>query len=179
MCFIEYHFMLLNHVMVQISGTLVECACHQYIRYRHIKAEQKWTTYCRKHFKLIYNCRACYSCGHAICHIESLGTVPIFISVYCNYGLRVIAHGQWSDNKRFGLNHYMYWYMRMRECVRSIEYDYNDAIMNAIAYQITGISIVFSMVCSGADQWKHLRFATLVFVREIHRQPLVPLTKHQ
>ena len=32
---------------------------------------------------------------------------------------------------------------------------YSDAIMSVIASQITGVSIVFSTVCSGADQRKH------------------------
>ena len=46
---------------------------------------------------------------------------------------------------------------------------YNDAIMSEMASQITGVSIVCSTVCSGADQRKHQSSASLVFVRGIHR----------
>ena len=41
--------------------------------------------------------------------------------------------------------------------------------MSAIASQITGVSIVYSTVCSGADQRKHQSSASLAFVRGIHR----------
>ena len=37
--------------------------------------------------------------------------------------------------------------------------------------QITGISIVWSTVCSGADKKKHRSSASLAFVRGIHRWP--------
>ena len=49
---------------------------------------------------------------------------------------------------------------------------YSDVIMGAMASQITGVSIVFSTVCSGADQRKHQSSALLVFVRGIHRWPV-------
>ena len=40
---------------------------------------------------------------------------------------------------------------------------YNDVIMSVIASQITGVSIVYSAVCSGADK-KHRNSASLAFV---------------
>ena len=43
---------------------------------------------------------------------------------------------------------------------------YNDAIMSAMASQITVVSMVCSTVCSGADQRKHQSSASLAFVRE-------------
>ena len=46
---------------------------------------------------------------------------------------------------------------------------YSDAIMSAIASQITGVSSVCSNFCSGADQRKHQSIASLTFVRGIHR----------
>ena len=49
---------------------------------------------------------------------------------------------------------------------------YSDAIMSAMASQITGVPIVFSTVCSGADQRKNQSFASLAFVRGIHRWPV-------
>ena len=45
---------------------------------------------------------------------------------------------------------------------------YIDVIMSAMA-QITGVSIVYSTVCSGADQRKHQSSASVAFVRGIHR----------
>ena len=41
--------------------------------------------------------------------------------------------------------------------------------MNAMASLIIGVSIVYSTVCSGADQRKHQSSASLAFVRGIHR----------
>ena len=49
---------------------------------------------------------------------------------------------------------------------------YPDVIMSAIASQITGVAIVYSTFCSGADQRKHPSSASLAFVRGIHRWPV-------
>ena len=49
---------------------------------------------------------------------------------------------------------------------------YSDVIMGAMESQITGLSIVCSVVCSGADQRKHQSSASLCFVRGIHRWPV-------
>ena len=49
--------------------------------------------------------------------------------------------------------------------------------MSEMASKITGDSIVFSTVCSGADQRKHQSSASLVFVRGIHRLPVNSLNK--
>ena len=46
---------------------------------------------------------------------------------------------------------------------------YNDIIMSAMASQITSLTIVYWSVCSRADQRKHKSFASLPFVRGIHR----------
>ena len=45
----------------------------------------------------------------------------------------------------------------------------NGVIMSAMASQITCVSIVYSIVCSDADQRKHQSSASLAFVRGIHR----------
>ena len=50
---------------------------------------------------------------------------------------------------------------------------YNDVIMSAVASQITSVSIVCSIVASGADQRKHQSSASLAFVRGIHRSPVI------
>ena len=49
---------------------------------------------------------------------------------------------------------------------------YSDVIMGAMASKITSVSIVYSTVCSGADQRKHQSSASLAFVRGIHRWPV-------
>ena len=48
---------------------------------------------------------------------------------------------------------------------------YNDVIMSAMASQITGVSSVYSTICSDEDQRKHQSSASLAFVRGIHRSP--------
>ena len=59
---------------------------------------------------------------------------------------------------------------------------YSDIIMSTMASQITGVSIVYSTVCSGATQRKHQRSTSLAFVRGIHRWPVdsshkIPVTR--
>ena len=49
---------------------------------------------------------------------------------------------------------------------------YCNVIMSAMASQITGVLIVCSTVCLGADQRKHQSSASLAFVRGIHRWPV-------
>ena len=49
--------------------------------------------------------------------------------------------------------------------------------MDAIASQITSLTIVYSTVYSGADQRKHPSSASLAFVRGIHRWPVNSLHK--
>ena len=44
--------------------------------------------------------------------------------------------------------------------------------MSAMASQIAGVSIVYSNVCSGADQRKHQSSASLAFLGGIHRWPM-------
>ena len=43
-----------------------------------------------------------------------------------------------------------------------------------MALQITGVSVVYSTICSGGDQRKYQSSASLVFVRGIHRWPVNP-----
>ena len=49
---------------------------------------------------------------------------------------------------------------------------YNEVIMSAMASQITSLTIVYSIVYSGADQRKHQSSASLAFVRGIHWWPV-------
>ena len=50
--------------------------------------------------------------------------------------------------------------------------NYSDVIMGTMASQITGLTIVYSTVYSGADQRKHQSSASLAFVRGVHRWPV-------
>ena len=51
-------------------------------------------------------------------------------------------------------------------------FHYSEVIMGAMASQITGISIVYSTVCSGAEQRKRQSCALLASVRGIYREPV-------
>ena len=60
----------------------------------------------------------------------------------------------------------------MISCIAGSNVRYSDVIMSTVASQITSVSIVYSTVCSGADQRKHQSSASLAFVRGIHRWPV-------
>ena len=49
---------------------------------------------------------------------------------------------------------------------------YSDVIMGAMVFQITGMTIAYSTVCSGVDKRRHQSSASLAFVRGIHRWPV-------
>ena len=50
--------------------------------------------------------------------------------------------------------------------------NYSDVIMSVFASQITGVSIVYWTICSGADQRIHQSSASLAFVRRDQRWPV-------
>ena len=54
---------------------------------------------------------------------------------------------------------------------------YNDVLMSVMAYQITGILIVCSTICSGTDHRKYQSSRSLTFVRGIHQWPVDSLHK--
>ena len=56
---------------------------------------------------------------------------------------------------------------------------YSGVMMSVMASQITGVSIVSSVVCTGADQSKHQSSASLAFVREFTVDRWIPRTKGQ
>ena len=56
---------------------------------------------------------------------------------------------------------------------------YSDVIMSTIASQITGVSMVYSAVFSGADERKHQSSASLVLWGELTGDRWIPLTKGQ
>ena len=58
-------------------------------------------------------------------------------------------------------------------CLRfSNAFHYDDVIMDAIAPQITSLTIVYSTIYSGGDHSKHQSSASLAFVWGIHRRPV-------
>ena len=61
-------------------------------------------------------------------------------------------------------------FVGLPQCQWSITY--NDVIMGAMAPQITSLTIVYSIVNSGADQRIYQSSAYLVFVWGIHRWPV-------
>ena len=56
---------------------------------------------------------------------------------------------------------------------------YIDVIMTTMTSQITSLTVVYSIVNSGADQSKHQSSASLAFVRGIRRDRWIPRTKGQ
>ena len=60
-------------------------------------------------------------------------------------------------------------YHRNVKCYGWDCYHYNDVIMTMMASQITSLTVVYSMVYSGADQRKRQSSASLAFVRGIPR----------
>ena len=56
---------------------------------------------------------------------------------------------------------------------------YVDVIMTTVASQITSLTVVYSIVYSGADERKHQSSASLAFVWGIYRDRWIPRTKGQ
>ena len=61
------------------------------------------------------------------------------------------------------------WTLFLAWFIHLIKKHYSDAIMSTIASQITGVSIIYSTICWGADKKNHQSSASLAFVRGIHR----------
>ena len=98
-----------------------------------------------------------------ILHFDFVDPLPLF----------EISSNRWSTRR---------WYSdfaapSLDHSVEIIPSHYSDVMMSAMASQITSLTIVNWTVYSGADQRKHQSFASLAFVRGIHRW--VPRTKGQ
>ena len=63
-------------------------------------------------------------------------------------------------------------YTIRRNSADSRQSHYRDVIMSAMASQMTSPTIVYSTVCSGADQRRHQSSTSLAFVWGIHRWPV-------
>ena len=57
-------------------------------------------------------------------------------------------------------------------CRINVCHHYSDVIMSEMGSKTTGVSIVYSTVCSYVDQRKHQSSASLAFVRGIHLWPV-------
>ena len=82
--------------------------------------------------------------------------------------------------RHFGVND-CYWFRLLWWRCHDIEH-YSVVMISAMASEITGVSIVYATVSSGADQGKHQSSASLASVRGIHRWPVnfphkVPVTR--
>ena len=113
-------------------------------------------------------------------HQDAVRLLPRGEHLACTSNILVIlcrcndGHSSTDFNrKRKRGDHWMYFYTLCRIIhYRCSIIHYSDVIMSAMASQNTGISFVYSTVCSGADQRKHQSSASLAFVRGIHRWPV-------
>ena len=96
---------------------------------------------------LILICRQSYSLPiYKLLYLTYLLYIPI---IYTQY---IFSHG-WYENQ----------FRRLQ---------YGNVKRGAMASQITGVSIVYSIACSGADQRKHQSSASMAFVKGIHWSPV-------
>ena len=65
-----------------------------------------------------------------------------------------------------------HWGLVIEHDVRHLDQHGYGIIMSAMSSQTTSLTIVYSTVYSGADQRKHQSYASLAFVRGIHRWPV-------
>ena len=90
----------------------------------------------------------------------------------------VSEHMWWRFDGMFAWNYHEYG-MKMGPLHFNKIKHYNDVIMGAIASQISSLMIVYSTVYPDADQRKQQSFASLAFVRGIHRGPVNSRTNGQ
>ena len=81
-------------------------------------------------------------------------------------GLKLIIVGRRGLSRHFSDNN------RTSPRMKLADNYYNDVIMSATVYKITGVSMVCSAVCSRADLRKHQSSASLAFMRGNHRCPV-------
>ena len=84
-----------------------------------------------------------------------------------------------SDDNQLSDDSVVYWYIYIWNTqpwrIHTLWTDdahYNGVIMSVMAFQIVGVSIVYSIIYSGADQRKHQSSTSLAFVQGIHWWPL-------
>ena len=103
---------------------------------------------------------------------QSAGNAELWCLLYSNMKKLLIKQprGRWFEapSRSYNVRHgnALFW----SPCLAQIN-DYSD-IISAVATQLTGVSIIHSTVCSGAEQRMRQSSASLVFVMGIHRWPV-------
>ena len=84
--------------------------------------------------------------------------------LYCIPILKyVVVDSQAASQTNMNLNKFVFYLVISLHCI--------GVIISVMVSQITSVSIVYSTVCSGANQRKHQSSASLALVREIHWWP--------
>ena len=85
----------------------------------------------------------------------------VFIVVSPRKLLNKQSSCRWFEALQCMNRHHLFWPMFV--AARRFCKHYSDVIISAMASQITGVSIVYSTLCSGADKRKHQSSASLAF----------------
>ena len=104
----------------------------------------------------------------------------IYNTIFIQYSIRVLDLFEFFLNVIFVSK----WHSKGCFNIKMLYFQYRnshyaDVIMIEMASQITSLTVVYSIVNSGADQSKHQSSASLAFVRGIHRDRWIPRTKGQ
>ena len=123
------------------------------------------TTYSLPTMRYIIRMTFSYETISTLCHTDELVTHPYDCSVLSHtwdcYTGNVSSLSAWTQTTYHDI------YVTLVSHVH-----YSNVIISAMASQITSFTIVYSTVCSGADQRKYQSSASLAFVRGIHRLPV-------
>ena len=102
--------------------------------------------------------------------INNSTSYKILMELWIIYYAYVVTIRGNTTKKTFGKNYcsHTVWCSYLHACSpqrwKARNYNYNDVIMGAMAYQITSLTINNSTVYTGADQRKHQNSASLAFV---------------
>ena len=113
-----------------------------------------------------------------LCRILKCISLNVFFELFsslANWRMWVIWHIWVRAKNLFGLlvcNEVIFKNVTILQEYKGLIIHYNDAIMSAMASQITSLTIVYSIVYSGADQRNHQSSVSLTFVRRICRWPV-------
>ena len=108
-------------------------------------------------------------CAHFL-RLECYGTVQTWICLFTQLGL---AHGTKTCKNLVPMGSRL----RATHIAETTTHHSSDVIMSTMASQITGVTIVYSTVCSGEDQRKHQSSASLAFVRKFTGDRWFPAQK--
>ena len=89
-------------------------------------------------------------------------------NMWYNLPIRILPRDRWF---RVAFRGKKIWYP-LAFFTKGLTIHYSDVIMDAMASQITSLTIVYSTVYLGADQRKHQSFASPAFLKGSHRWPM-------